>query len=228
MPEFFDVVFGQRAYRSLLPDPVPDELVTARAGGGHPRAERREPPAVGVRRRPRRRHPCGDRTGDAGDLGGGGREHSRALPPPFFEAVDRWATGGLAAAPVHVVVCGDTTRCPEAQLPSSIFPAVQNLLLAALAVGLGSLMSTLSVVNRAAVQPAPRAPGPRRADGARPAGMAGAAARPGRPRAGGRPPPLRTLGLNGRRPPVRSPLRPSAGGSPWGGSRSAARPGRGP
>ena len=54
---------------------------------------------------------------------------------------------------MHVVVCGDTTRCPEAQLPSSIFPAVQNLLLAAGAVGLGSLMSTLSVVNRAAFAP---------------------------------------------------------------------------
>ena len=67
----------------------------------------------------------------------------------MLDAVDRWATGGLAAAPVHVVVCGDTTRCPEALLPSSIFPAVQNLLLAAGALGLGSLMSTLPVVNRA-------------------------------------------------------------------------------
>jgi nitroreductase len=82
-----------------------------------------------------------------------GREHSRGLPPAFFAAVDAWATGGLAAAPVHVVVCGDTTRCPEPQLPSSIYPAVQNLLLAAGALGLGSLMSTLPVVNRAAFSP---------------------------------------------------------------------------
>jgi nitroreductase len=83
-----------------------------------------------------------------------GREHSRAgLSPAFFAAVDHWATGGLAAAPVHVVVCGDTTRCPDAQLPSSIFPAVQNLLLAAGALGLGSLMSTLPVLNRAAFSP---------------------------------------------------------------------------
>ena len=153
MPEFFGVVLGQRAYRSLLPDPVPDELVTRvlEAATHAPSAENHQPWEFVVVRDAATRAAIGRVT--QGIWEAGGREHSRALPPRFFEAVDRWATGGLAAAPVHVVVCGDTTRCPEAQLPSSIFPAVQNLLLAALAVGLGSLMSTLSVVNRAAFSP---------------------------------------------------------------------------
>jgi len=153
VPEFFDVVLGQRAYRELLPDPVPDELVTRilEAATHAPSAENHQPWEFVVVRDPQTREAIGRVT--QGVWEAGGRDHSRALPPKFFAAVDRWATGGLAAAPVHVVVCGDTTRCPEAQLPSSIFPAVQNLLLAAGAVGLGSLMSTLSVVNRAAFAP---------------------------------------------------------------------------
>jgi nitroreductase len=151
--EFFDVVLGQRAYRALLPDPVPDDVVTKVlvAATHAPSAENHQPWEFVVVRAPATREAIGRLTQDVWEAGG--REHSRGLPPRFFEAVDRWATGGLAAAPVHVVVCGDTTRCPESLLPSSIFPAVQNLLLAAVAVGLGSLMSTLSVVNRAALAP---------------------------------------------------------------------------
>jgi nitroreductase len=68
------------------------------------------------------------------------------LSPAFLADVDRGATGGIAAAPVLVVVCGDTRLTVEAALPSSIFPAVQNLLLAAHALGLGSTLTTLPVV----------------------------------------------------------------------------------
>jgi nitroreductase len=54
--------------------------------------------------------------------------------------------GGIAAAPVLIVVCGDTRLTLEVALPSSIFPAAQNLLLAAHALGLGSTLTTLPVV----------------------------------------------------------------------------------
>jgi nitroreductase len=154
VPEFFDVVHGQRAYRSLRPDPVPDELITRilEAATHAPSAENHQPWEFVVVRDQATREAIGRVT--QGLWESAGREHSRAgLAPAFFAAVDHWATGGLAAAPVHVVVCGDTTRCPESQLPSSIFPAVQNLLLAAGALGLGSLMSTLPVLNRAAFSP---------------------------------------------------------------------------
>ncbi len=62
--------------------------------------------------------------------------------------VDRGATGGVAAAPVNVVVCADTERGLEATVPSSIFPAVQNLLLAATALGLGSALTTITTSFR--------------------------------------------------------------------------------
>jgi nitroreductase len=50
--------------------------------------------------------------------------------------------GGFAAAPVVVVVCADTERVQEIYAPSSIYPAVQNLLLAAADLGYGSCLTT--------------------------------------------------------------------------------------
>jgi nitroreductase len=50
--------------------------------------------------------------------------------------------GGFAAAPVVIVVCADTDRVPEIYAPSSIYPAVQNLLLAAADLGYGSCLTT--------------------------------------------------------------------------------------
>lgn len=50
--------------------------------------------------------------------------------------------GGFAAAPVIVVVCVDTERVAEIYAPSSIYPAVQNLLLAANDLGYGSCLTT--------------------------------------------------------------------------------------
>ena len=43
-----------------------------------------------------------------------------------------------------MVVAGDTSRCRRAALASSIFPAVQNLLLAAGALGYGTALTTLT------------------------------------------------------------------------------------
>ena len=50
--------------------------------------------------------------------------------------------GGFAAAPVVIVVCADTDRVAEIYAPSSIYPAVQNLLLAAADLGYGSCLTT--------------------------------------------------------------------------------------
>jgi nitroreductase len=61
-----------------------------------------------------------------------------------FADVDRGATGSISAAPVLVVVAADTERGLPATVPSSVFPAVQNLLLAATAVGLGAALTTIA------------------------------------------------------------------------------------
>jgi nitroreductase len=66
--------------------------------------------------------------------------------------VDRGATGGIAAAPVNVVVCADTHRGLEVTVASSIVPAVQNMLHAATAIGFGSALTTITTSFRAELQ----------------------------------------------------------------------------
>jgi nitroreductase len=52
----------------------------------------------------------------------------------------------VAGAPVLVVVCGDTGLGDRRVMEASVFPAIQNLLLAATALGLGSSLTTLPLV----------------------------------------------------------------------------------
>jgi nitroreductase len=63
-----------------------------------------------------------------------------------FAKVEAGATGGIANAPVLLIVGGDTSRCVEAVLEASVWPAVQNLLLAAQALGLGASLTTITTV----------------------------------------------------------------------------------
>ncbi|HAM02255.1 MAG TPA: nitroreductase [Acidimicrobiaceae bacterium] len=144
MPEFFDVVRSQRACRAFAPDPLSDELVeqVLEAATHAPSAENRQPWVFVVVRDDKERAVLGELTRRAWE--GGGRRHSeRRLAAGLLRDVDHGATGGVAAAPVVVVVCADTEAVSPAVLEASIFPAVQNLLLAAGALGLGSALTTL-------------------------------------------------------------------------------------
>ena len=146
--QLFDALLGQRAYRALRPDPVSDEVIEQilTAATHAPSAENTQPWLFVVVKDAAIRAQIGAMTRSMWE--GGGREHARRhLAPRMFTEVDEWATGGLAQAPVHIVVCGDTSLVPAALLPSSIYPAVQNLLLAAIGLGLGSLLSTLPLVG---------------------------------------------------------------------------------
>ena len=75
-----------------------------------------------------------------------------AWPPPLLADVERGATGGVAGAPVLIVVAGDSDLAHPSTLPSSVWPAVQNLLLAANAAGLGSALTTLATVDAPALR----------------------------------------------------------------------------
>lgn len=146
MPEFFNVVHHQRACREFSDRPVPDDMVERllEAAVRAPSAENRQPWVFVVVRDPAVRRAIGDLTRRAWREGG--RAHSEGrLPPRLLAEVDRGAEGGIASAPVIVVVGGDTTLCLPQTLSSSVYPAVQNLLLAATALGLGSAMTTLAL-----------------------------------------------------------------------------------
>lgn len=142
---FFDVARSQRAHRAFLPDPVDDETVARvlEAATWAPNAENRQPWEFVVVRGELARRQLGEIFRSAWE--GGGREFSvPRLDEKLFADTDKGMTGGVAAAPVLVVVCADTERGLPQTVPSSIFPAVQNLLLAATALGLGSALTTLA------------------------------------------------------------------------------------
>jgi nitroreductase len=144
---FFDVVLHQRACRQFDPRPVDDGLVEQclRAATHAPSAENRQPWVFVVVRDDGLRHQVAALTRRAWRQGG--RAHSEGrLPASLLDDVDRGAETGMEGAPVLVVVCGDRDLGLETTLPSSVYPATQNLLLAANALGLGSAMTTLATL----------------------------------------------------------------------------------
>jgi nitroreductase len=148
MADFFEVVETQRAARSFLPDDVDDETVARilTAATHAPSAENSQPFVFVVVRDAATRATIGDITARIWQGGARALEEDR-LSPALLAEVDRGAMGGIAAAPVLVVVCGDTRLTSPQAIDSSVFPAVQNLLLASHALGLGSTLTTLPVLG---------------------------------------------------------------------------------
>jgi nitroreductase len=145
--DVFEVVHRQRACRLFSEDPVDDGTVekVLDAATFAPSAENRQPWVFVVVRDDERRSAIGALTRQAWE--GGGRAHSQGrLSPALLADVETGAQGGVAGAPVLVVVCGDTGLGDRRVLEASVFPAIQNLLLAATALGLGSSLTTLPLV----------------------------------------------------------------------------------
>lgn len=151
--DLFAVVHRQRACRAFSDDPVDDDLVARvlDAATFAPSAENRQPWEFVVVRDAQARAQLGDLTRRAWEAGG--REFAeKRLDAKLMSDVDAGATGGVAAAPVMIVVCADTERGLVQTVPSSIFPATQNLLLAATALGLGSALTTITTAFAAEVR----------------------------------------------------------------------------
>jgi nitroreductase len=147
-PSLFDVVLAQRACRRFSDRDVDDALVERciEAATHAPSAENTQPWAFVVVRAAEARRAIGDLNRDVWRAGA--RAHSEGrLTPGLLAEVDEGAEGALAEAPVVIVVCGDESRGLRTTLPASVFPAVQNLLLAASALGLGSAMTTLALLR---------------------------------------------------------------------------------
>jgi nitroreductase len=143
--DLFAVVGRQRAHRAFSAEPVTDaQLAPLLDAATHaPSAENRQPWEFVIVRDAEARAAIGELTRRAWEAHGRAFSETR-LTPQLLAEVEEGATRGIAAAPVHVVVCADLERGLRATIGSSIFPAVQNLLLAATAVGLGSALTTLT------------------------------------------------------------------------------------
>ena len=146
MTDLFTVVHAQRACRDFSPAPVTDELVARvlDAATFAPNAENRQPWVFIVVRDLSLRDRIHDLTERAWDAGGRAVATQRLAPGLLADVEHGITGGGYRAAPVLVVVAADTERAHPATVPASIFPAVQNLCLAAQAVGLGSALTTLT------------------------------------------------------------------------------------
>ena len=145
MPDFFEVVHHQRACRNFAPEGVPDDLIAQvlDAAVFAPSAENKQPWAFVVVRDDATRTRIAELTKQVWESGARAYEETH-LDPRILADVDQATQTGFASAPVVVVVCGDANSAFERTLPSSVFPATQNLLLAATALGLGSALTTLA------------------------------------------------------------------------------------
>ncbi len=150
--DVFEIMHTTRAMRRLRPDPVPDALIrrileagSAAANGGNFQRWRFmvvKDPAIklAVQRLYKRAY---DETI--------GPRYRTAAPPPGVDAA-RYARQNAAVeyltehyheAPVWIVACLDEgSSTPNRASGASIYPAVQNMLLAARALGLGSTLTT--------------------------------------------------------------------------------------
>lgn len=125
----------QRAIRSFTAEDVPDALVkqVLTAAIHAPSGSNTQPWHFIVIRDPRVRNAISEVYEEA-------RADARAMRP---------AAGGprqpLSAAPVLIVACVNTPASGQAgfQTGASIYPSVQNLMLAARALGLGTVLTTL-------------------------------------------------------------------------------------
>ena len=151
MPDMFETMETCRAMRRLKPDPVPDDLIQKilQAGqwapsGGNTQRWRflvvRDP---GVKKQVQAYY---SRLYDEQV----GPRYASSPPPPGSDAARyqrqnaavKYLTDHYHEAPVWIVACLEGGENPGRTVGSSIYPAVQNMCLAARALGLGTTLTT--------------------------------------------------------------------------------------
>jgi nitroreductase len=145
-PGFFDVVTRQRACRAFSDEPLDPLRLRAvlQAATFAPSAENRQPWVFVVVQQPAARAAIGELIRDIWETFG--RDHTKESgDATLFRDVDRGlGHGGVASAPALIVVGGDTRLTDRSQIKASVYPAVQNMLLAAGALGLGTCLTTIT------------------------------------------------------------------------------------
>jgi nitroreductase len=151
MPDLFEIIETTRSMRRLKPDPVPDELIskilqagTCAANGGNTQRwrflvikDRKIKEAVQVWYK----HAFDEVVGP---------RYLTSEPPPGVtkerylrqHAATSYLTDHFHEAPVWIVACLADGPNPNRAAGASIYPAVQNMLLAARALGLGATLTT--------------------------------------------------------------------------------------
>lgn len=165
-PGLFEVMYTTRAMRRLKPDPVPEELLVklidaaSQAASGSNQQNARyivvRDPAVKAKLAE-----LNMKTFVAYTSPQGGRATTLPHQDPekrarMLEAV-RWQAEHFAEIPAHIIAClefgspisSTSSFAAGAGAGGSIWPGVQNLLLAARALGLGATPTTFALADRA-------------------------------------------------------------------------------
>ena len=155
--DVFDIIHTTRAMRRLRPDPVPDALIrkileagVSAANGGNTQRWR-----FMVIKDPAIKRAVQAYYKRAFDDVVGPRYRSSAPPPGMTQerfqrqhAAVEYLTEHFHEAPVWIVACLDEgSAAPTRWSGASIYPAVQNMLLAARALGLGSTLTTRHLLH---------------------------------------------------------------------------------
>ncbi|MEX0786601.1 MAG: nitroreductase family protein, partial [Dehalococcoidia bacterium] len=157
----FEAIYTQRAIRRLKPDPVSDELVhkLIEAATKAPNGGATEPWAFLVVRDAAAKKQIGAWYLDAwnntyGRMSDQDRERAGERFGKLFANAASLA-GRIAEAPVWIIVCARGVQPgsnPGAGFYGSVYPAVQNLLLAARGLGLGATLTTLHKLHETEVK----------------------------------------------------------------------------
>ncbi|MDE2838410.1 MAG: nitroreductase family protein [Chloroflexota bacterium] len=141
MPDFFDVVRSQRGTAYYKPDPVPDGVLhqILQAATRAPSGSNRQPWRFIVVRDREVKRRLGELYREGQHRASGGAPGRDAGEVPVHFSV------GMEDVPVLVMVCVELweMRGAEWYRGASIYPAVQNLMLAAAAHGIGTRLTTI-------------------------------------------------------------------------------------
>ena len=161
----FEVMYNCRAMRRLKPDPVPEELLIKLidAANQAPSGSNRQGARWIIVRAPEQKQKLAElnKKGVEAYIGPDS-QRSAALPHQDAEKRTRmlravlWQAEHMHHIPALIIACMefDAPVTPEAaaRAGGSIWPAIQNLLLAARALGLGAAPTTLGLSDRDAVR----------------------------------------------------------------------------
>ena len=151
MPDLFEIMESCRAMRRLKPDPVPDELVARilRAGISAPSGGNTQKWRFLVIKDRKIKEGVQVIYKRAFDEWIGPRYLTSEPPPGVTKeqylrqhAAVSYLTDHFHEAPVWIVACLEDGPNPSRSAGASIYPAVQNMLLAARALGLGTTLTT--------------------------------------------------------------------------------------
>jgi nitroreductase len=139
------VMHAQRACRRFDPDSeVPDSDIEQmlEAAVHAPSAENTQPWVFVVVRSTETRELLANWWTETWNAGGADYIRQKIDDDALFADLEYGFNRGFTAAPVVVVVCADLGRVEEIYAQSSIYPAIQNLLLAASDLAYGSCLTT--------------------------------------------------------------------------------------